>query len=398
MATFAFLVAPLRGHVNPTLAVAGELVAAGHRVVYWLPEAFRADVGGTGAAFHAYRPPAGSRWLQAPDPLSRFAMIPAWLAADSEDVLPQILGGLEAERPDVVVYDVLCVWGRLAAEILPLPAVMLCTSYAMNERFSLFATPQYRALPPSFEAIDMFLGAMRRLHARYGVALDLSALFHHAEPLTVVFVTRSFHPAAEAFDGRYRFVGPSLRPGTAADPLLAELAERPTVYVSMGTVFNDWPELLPACTRAFQDGRWQAVVAAGDLAAGADAAGAGPVRVLPAVPQVELLGRTDVFVTHGGMNSVMEALSQRVPMVVVPQTPEQAVTADRVAALGLGVRLDRAATTPAALREAVEGVAAAAEVRRAVDRLGQDARVAGGGRAAADALQRYVQDAGKVRS
>ncbi|WP_242891911.1 glycosyltransferase [Actinomadura litoris] len=59
----------------------------------------------------------------------------------------------------------------------------------------------------------------------------------------------------------------------------------------------------------------------------ADPSGLGP---LPAnveahrhVPQPAVLAHTDVFVTHAGMNSTMEALAAAVPMVAVPHTPEQ---------------------------------------------------------------------------
>lgn len=41
------------------------------------------------------------------------------------------------------------------------------------------------------------------------------------------------------------------------------------------------------------------------------------------VPQLEVLKRTDVFITHGGMNSLNEALYFGVPVVVVPQQIEQ---------------------------------------------------------------------------
>lgn len=389
VSTYAFLVAPLHGHVNPTLPVARELMDRGHRVVYWLPEEFRGPVASTGAAFLPYEPSPTSGWLQADDPLRRFAMIPVWLAAESVDVLPQVLDGVRAERPDVVVYDVLCVWGRLVAQLLALPAAMLCTSYAMNERFSLFTSPQYRALPRLPEAADRFLGSARQLHAAYGVTVDLLGLFLHREPLTIVFTTRSFHPASETFDQRYRFVGPSIGPAPhAVDPFLAELAQRPTVYVSMGTVFNDWPELLPACCAAFDDDRWQVVVATGGqpVPPGAPAS----VVVRSSVPQVDLLARSDVFVTHGGMNSVMEALHHGVPLVVIPQTPEQAITAARVAELGLGVQLPRASTTAGTLRLAVDRVTGYEAIRAAVTRMRAQAAAAGGYRAGADALEEFA--------
>jgi len=60
---------------------------------------------------------------------------------------------------------------------------------------------------------------------------------------------------------------------------------------------------------------------------------------LPEVPQLEVLGYTDVFVTHGGINSVKEAIDQQVPMLVYPVEPhiDQPGNARRVAYHGLGL-------------------------------------------------------------
>jgi UDP:flavonoid glycosyltransferase YjiC (YdhE family) len=36
------------------------------------------------------------------------------------------------------------------------------------------------------------------------------------------------------------------------------------------------------------------------------------------VPQLEILPYTKLFITHGGMNSTMEAVNYGVPMIVIP--------------------------------------------------------------------------------
>ena len=51
----------------------------------------------------------------------------------------------------------------------------------------------------------------------------------------------------------------------------------------------------------------------------------------------QVLRAASLFITHGGMNSVMEALSLGVPMVVAPQAADQFANAGRVAELGLGL-------------------------------------------------------------
>jgi MGT family glycosyltransferase len=106
----------------------------------------------------------------------------------------------------------------------------------------------------------------------------------------------------------------------------------------------------------------------------------------PYVPQLELLQRTSVFLTHGGMNSTMESLYYGVPMVVLPQMMEQAMTARRVAELGLGVALDEENLTAEQLREAVTRVQHDPTIMQNVQAMQQTVRSAGGYQRAADTI------------
>jgi UDP:flavonoid glycosyltransferase YjiC (YdhE family) len=54
MTNYIFLPPPGYGHVNPTLALAHEIVQRGQDVIYYLPEPFREAVQVTGALFRPY--------------------------------------------------------------------------------------------------------------------------------------------------------------------------------------------------------------------------------------------------------------------------------------------------------------------------------------------------------
>jgi len=123
------------------------------------------------------------------------------------------------------------------------------------------------------------------------------------------------------------------------------------------------------------------------------ALGAVPQNFLlaPYVPQLEVLQRTSVFVTHGGMNSMMESLYFGVPVVVVPQIIEQEMTAQRCAGLGLGVALDPNNLTAETLRAAVEEVHQTPSFREHVQAMQQTVREAGGYQRAVDAISNFAR-------
>ena len=80
------------------------------------------------------------------------------------------------------------------------------------------------------------------------------------------------------------------------------------------------------------------------------------VRLEEYVPQPLVLAHCDAFVTHGGFNSVKEALSEGVPMVVVPISADQPYSAERCAALGVARAVGAGDRAPGTIRAAVRQV------------------------------------------
>ena len=65
------------------------------------------------------------------------------------------------------------------------------------------------------------------------------------------------------------------------------------------------------------------------------------ILVMRHVPQIDVLKRASLFITHSGMNSTSEAIHYGCPMLCLPITADQPLVAYRAAdELGLGIRLD----------------------------------------------------------
>ncbi|MCE6998346.1 glycosyltransferase [Saccharothrix sp. S26] len=126
---------------------------------------------------------------------------------------------------------------------------------------------------------------------------------------------------------------------------------RPVVYVSFGTIFHRRPELLRTVITGAAATGAQVVAAVGDLAAEL----ALPEDVLTAayLPQREVLERADVFVTHGGYNSVAESIRAATPMLVLPLAVDQPIQAHFVGRAGFGTALEPTDVTAQAVADAV---------------------------------------------
>jgi MGT family glycosyltransferase len=402
MAKYVFLNVPAHGHVNPTLAVAQELVKRGQEVSYYLTEEFRDVVEATGAVFEPYE----SKLKDMPAMPSSFSSMaggptgrvgPTFMLEDMQSVPSQVIDRIRAEQPDAIVYDFMCVWAKTIIDELQVPAIAFRATYASNDHFNLMehirASMQNR--PGAREMMERMRAYMEAQGAEMANRLtSIFSAFSRVEQLNIIFMPREFQPAAETFDERYLFVGPSLLPRHEAPdfPLDRLSGEQPLLYISLGSIFTNQPEFYQQCFAAFADQDWQVVLSIGKRT---DRAALDPVPdnflLSPYVPQLEILPRTRLFVTHAGTNSVMESLYFGVPMVLIPQQPEQHLHAERVVDMGLGLMLEKETVTATTLREAVEQVTHDPMYPQRMQPIQQSVRTAGGYQRAADAIMEFTR-------
>jgi MGT family glycosyltransferase len=139
--------------------------------------------------------------------------------------------------------------------------------------------------------------------------------------------------------GNVRFVGPSIsaRPDDTPFPW-ESLNDRPVVLVTLGTANVDaGGAFLTAAIEALAglSDQVQGVVVdpSGELCSKAD------VLLVRRVPQLALLPRCAAVVCHAGHNTVCEALSHGVPLVVAPIRDDQPIVAQQVVDARAGVRV-----------------------------------------------------------
>jgi MGT family glycosyltransferase len=311
-------------------------------------------------------------------------------------VLPQLLQEIRAEQIDSILYDRMFLPAIFLSLILDIPAVALNPTYVLNTLFQeMQRDRREQILTPLNEDLVRLCDLYQVPH------FTMPELLLERADLNIVFLPRSFQPGGEDLDEqRYLFVGPSLQTHRyySGDFPLERLDKHPQLYISLGTAFNNQIECYNLCFDAFAQSEWQVVLAFGQTI---DPAGLKetPANFLisPHVPQLEVLPRVDVFVSHGGMNSTMESLSFGVPLVVVPQMMEQKMTARRIQELGLGLALDSETLSAETLRATVEQVASDLNVRTCTQEMQQKIHQAGGAMRAVDAIMHYTRSTRRAR-
>lgn len=78
--------------------------------------------------------------------------------------------------------------------------------------------------------------------------------------------------------------------------------------------------------------------------------------VVRSAPQIELLKRAELCITHAGLNTVLESLAHGVPMVAIPIAYDQPGTAARIAHHGAGEFMELDDLTTKRLKGLIEKV------------------------------------------
>lgn len=386
---------PAHGHVNPTLPVVQALSSRGHEVFYYSTARFLDAIRITGARFQAYSP----RFAMPEQGPGAFAQVSSTLETLLElscTVLEQHLEEVQALRPTHIAHDSFAPWGSLVAQALRVPAIASVPSILISEDIVTRYGGEAESDPRlTRQWYDEFESQCRARLSRFPLpnVPSPAQLLQTYGDLNLVYTSRAFQPAAESFEERrFRFVGPcfGLRPPAPAFPW-ERLDGRPLVFVSLGTVYVERPRFLARCLEELASGPWQVVMATGGTPVGDREALPKNFVVRDFVPQIEILQRAAVFVTHGGMNGVQEALYFGVPLILVPQGADQFWIAARAEELGAGVVLNPLGTHDGTIRAAVARVLSEPGFIAAAAHQGRLLRMAGGPVQAAEEIQRFVR-------
>ena len=160
----------------------------------------------------------------------------------------------------------------------------------------------------------------------------------------LMLTSKLFHVESKIIDDSFYFIGPSIEERPTDKSFIFQKDEnKKLIYIYLGTIFNKCTEFYKKCIEAFGNLKeFQIIISIGKSLNIKDL-GELPKNIYfyNYVPQLQVLKIADIFITHGGINSINEGiLLNKLPLIVVPQELDQFDNAKQIEKFGAGIALD----------------------------------------------------------
>jgi zeaxanthin glucosyltransferase len=350
-----FICLNLPGHLNPMIALARQLQTRGHDVVFlYLPNAHGlpcAPGNDKSDEVSASRPEVSK--LSGWEALEFYVPV---LAKETERILKSLPQMVKTNGIDALVLDPIQFFAELGAIKLGLPYVSVGLAvyidYLGHTPLCCYDWPHEttpEAVARNRQGVAQFTklayNEWTEAYAREaGIKVDWDApsdIFSQLAYITQI--PKEFDFEDPWLPPQFHHTGPfsDAKSRPAIDFPWERLTGEPLIYASMGTILNGQADVFRTIvTGVAKHKGTQLVLSIGDQL---DPKQIGPVPsnaiIVNQVPQLELLKRTSVCITHAGLNTVLESLAEGVPQLAIPVTFDQPGVAARIAAKNTGVTM-----------------------------------------------------------
>ena len=337
------------GHITGVIEIIKDLISLGHTVTCYILDSFADRLINTGAKLITYQIDKSDIHLYPKAPpiaINMFLMKKAY-----EQILSE--GIKSKEKYDYLIVDRFFD-GRELNKIFKANTVI--TTYTCV--FISKDSPKADINKDIFiqERINFF----KPLNAKYNLDIrDFKSLpFIADSQYKLVLTSKFFNPENYSLtDNSFYFLGPSIENREIDNKFYFKKDEnKKLIYISLGTVVNKNVDFYQKCIKSFGNNKEFQVIISIGKSINIKEFGDLPdnIYIYNYVPQLKVLDYTDIFITHGGTNSVNEALLlKNLPLIVIPVMGDQFTVAERIEKTEAGIVLNIEKLTPEILLNSV---------------------------------------------
>ena len=176
-----------------------------------------------------------------------------------------------------------------------------------------------------------------------------------------MLTSKEFHLSGDLLDKSFYFIGPSTIEKRPIDESFSfkKDSKKKLIFISLGTLFNNNLDFFKICIEAFGDSdEFQVIMSVGkviDLKKFENVPK--NFHIYNFLPQHQVLKLTDIFISHGGLNSLNERLIlNEKPIIIILQEGDQYMNAKAIDDFGAGISLFKDTLNVKKLKDAVNSI------------------------------------------
>jgi len=278
---------------------------------------------------------------------------------------------LRTAKVEAMVVDQVSPSGGTLADVQKLPFVMVCNALAMHQEAGVPPGVLNWAYKPGFlgrlrnrlgtrilkQAAKPISKAVSKYRRQHGLGPYQFGDTHNFGLAQIAQQPAFFDFPRTELPTHFHYTGPWHGQGRDSESIpfpWEKLDGRPLIYASLGTIQNRIGHVFRAILDGCADLPVQVVLSLGRPDAVWDQPVPANAIVVPFAPQLTLLEKAHLLITHAGLNTALEGLSRGLPMLCMPVTNDQPGVARRVEWLGAGELLKPMTATAARVREKIQ--------------------------------------------
>lgn len=334
---------PYLGHLYPMIDLLVEMNEQGIEVVFYTNEKF-AELIPDNIKVKGYRNiehlnKRSDFVTKETQNYKELAMVIKGVLKISNDILDEMKEDFtkEASDADCILTDSLAYWGRFVAQVTQRPCVPYITSFLLSHHFQTpdkFYSQHFFGsnvtknvnVEKKCDFRRIFRTLLKDINLKYELnKFDIWDLFEGGQELNIAFSYRNIQLNSNEYGEEYIFLGPQMKNRLSKQRNSGKIPDfdykkEKFIFVSLGTVASNnnglflklYKELLPIDRKIVICSPFVKLEEKEDH-----------IYISEHWNQVELLKYCDVFVTHGGANSVNEALYLKTPLLIIPLINDQ---------------------------------------------------------------------------
>ena len=406
------LVIPASGHINLMCCLIKELVTKKNfHVILFSVQKYKDLVKKSGAEYREFE---NSLYIDEFDSNIQFLEIYELIMEASKIYVPQLIDFCNSEKPDLILCDATTIYGRYLMNYLEKMDKMKKLNYTLPKNVIVHPSfAFYMGIYPNNREAKLFLGKInfnffkhyiklcfkqRKINKQFGLTLPSNitqmnnVMTNSKNQLQICGVIHELQPKADNLINIFKFIGCCISDEVRnieikneklkdildnfepINPNPSDKTRKKLIYVSLGTVFNDNISAFERIIQAFVSfdnepsltnsniklNDLEMIISCGNVVyekfqhkiKNENYKIPENILILPSVPQIEILKRASLFITHAGMNSTSETIHYGVPVICLPIMGDQPLVAIRICdELNFGKRFDHTKFTSDEMRK-----------------------------------------------